>query len=140
MKFNFRFSSLLKLRHHQEKMEKQKLSALFERRSRLEEQYHKLQRRWTEPRDERESQSVVLVRQQYAQKHERQKQLSALRQQLQQLGAEVEQQRRRLAKANKETRKLEKLKDNEKQAFIKDVEHRDQLQQNEIAIQRFNKN
>ncbi len=140
MKFNFRFASILKLRRHQKKMEKQQLSALFVKQSQLEEQYQKLQQRCAESHEEKKSQSVVSLRQEYAQKHARQQQMRALKQQLHQLNAEVEQQRRRLTEANKETRKLEKLKGNEKQAFIRDAEHREQLQQNEIAIQRFNQN
>jgi flagellar biosynthesis chaperone FliJ len=140
MKFNFRFASILKLRRHQEKMEKQQLSKLFRKKAMLKEQHDELRQQNLQGVEVKESQSIITVRQQYEQKHARQKQMSALKQQLVELDIAVEQQRWKLAEANKETRKLEKLKSNEKQAFIEDAEHEEQLQQNEIAIQRFNQN
>ncbi len=138
MKFKFRFASVLKLRRHQEKKEKQKLGILLKKKEILHRKILELKNLCHHGIEQAEEQSLVKNRQDYAQKHTWHKKLTRLRQQVTRLDTEVEEQRQALTEAYKNTRMMEKLKDNEKQAFIEEAEHLEQLQQNEIAIQRYN--
>lgn len=139
MGFTFRFASVLKLRRHEEKMEKQKMAVLMKKKAGLDHQIHELELKCRQETAESDSESVITNRQRYAQKHARHKRLMRLGNERTQLEVEIEGQRQKLAEANKKTRMMEKLKKNEKRAFIQRVEHYEQLQQNEIALQRYNK-
>lgn len=140
MTFRFRFASVLKLRRHQETMEQQKLAMLIKEQTNVQQQIDELKAACRETADQTERQSVRENRQQYAQKHVIHQRLMNLRHKLNRLAQSIYTQRQYLAEANKKMQMMEKLKEREKQAFINHYEHLEQLQQNEIAIQRYNSN
>ena len=138
MKFKFRFASLLKLRRHQQKKEKQRLGELLTKRADIRTEYDELKKQCEAELSDSQCESVIKNRQQYAQKHAMHKQLVIIEKNLRVLEIKLKEQRDLLAIAAQKTRMMEKLKQNEKNAFIQRIEHQEQLQQNEIAIQRFN--
>jgi flagellar export protein FliJ len=138
MKFNFRLASVLKIRRHQKRKEEQKLSALFNRRTAIEEQIESLRAKCRENISYAKKESVSANRRYYMQKHRQHEDLRQLKHQLGLLKHEVEEQRKHLTRAVKLMRMIEKIRDREKRAFIDHAEHMEQLQQNEIAIQQFN--
>lgn len=140
MKFTFRFASVLKLRRHQEKVEKQKLASLFSHKAELQDQLMNLQHQCQRGATDSSTQTVVANRQHYAQQHQWHKRMADIRLQISELENNIETQRLNLAKANMQTRKMQKLREHEKKTFIEHIEKMDQLQQNEIAIQRYNAN
>lgn len=138
MKFKFRFDSVLKIRRYQKRKEKQKLNVLFNKRSTTEQLVSNL---WKQCRQEAESstkESVLANRRYYTQKHRQHEYLKQLKQELNQLNSKVKQQREKLAEAVKRMQMMEKIKERDKKVFIEHAEHVEQLQQNEVAIQRYN--
>jgi flagellar export protein FliJ len=138
MNFTFRFASLLKIRNHQKKEEEQKLGLLFNEKELIEQQINNLEDKCRQKEPLSKKQTVHDNRQYYAQKHEQLEQLVQLKHKLNRLANKMEQQRAKLKEAVKRVRMMEKIKTRDKEIFIDRIEHLEQLQQNEIAIQRYN--
>ena len=138
MKFSFRFASVLKVRRYQKRKEKQKLGMLLNQKRMIEQQIRDLKKKCQHAFEQPQKQSALANRQYYAQKHSQHERLTQLKKQHRVLGNKVEEQRGKLTEAVKKMRMMEKLKEREKRAFVERVEHMEQLQQNEIAIQRYN--
>jgi flagellar biosynthesis chaperone FliJ len=138
MKFTFRFASLLKIRNHQKREEEQKLGLLFNKKELIEQQINNLEKKCRQPEPSSNKQTVLDNRRYYTQKHEQHEQLIQLRNQHGQLINNLKQQRVKLKEAVKRVRMMEKIKTRDIEIFIDRVEHLEQLQQNEIAIQRYN--
>ncbi|SMO59393.1 flagellar export protein FliJ [Fodinibius sediminis] len=141
MKFEFRYESVLSVRQFRKKKEQQRLAACIQQRNVIRKRYRELREQGAASSRNPESESVSVheVRQDYEQRHQLQKQLWQLRNKRDKLEKEVSKQRKRLVEANRESMILEKLKQRERIKFIEHQQHIEQLQQNEIATQMYNR-
>lgn len=141
MKFEFQFDALLNIRRHEEKKEQQKLGRLIQQQLRLQNRIEQFKARLKkfESTVAGRSQKVAAVRHQYELKQDLQKKIWQLDQKKSRLDEAIEQQRRQLMQANRNTRMLEKLESRERAKFIERYQHEEQLQQNEIATQMYNR-
>jgi len=104
----------------------------------IKNQIEDLKAKYRNEKQSWEKQSVLANRQYYAQKHDRQEYLSQLKNKIERLNNEIKDQRTKLTNALKQMQMIEKIRDRDKQAFIEQTEHIEQLEQNEVAIQQFN--
>lgn len=114
------------------------MGMLFNRKTMIEEEINDLRAEVRRETTSLEKESVLANRRYYVQKHNRHEHLMNLKNKLDQLKNEVEQQQDQLSEALMRMRMMEKLKERDKEDFIDRIEHAEQLQQNEVAIQQFN--
>lgn len=144
MKFKFRMESILKLRKHQEQLEKQQLAEIMSRKKDLRER-----RKFHEEKikqsgdimtdDGYRSLDLSVIRAQYAFKQDQHQEMWRLDGKLKEVEAKAEFQRKKLVDANQRMRMLEKMKDREKLRFMKKLQHLEQKELNEIATQHYNR-
>lgn len=142
MKFEFKFKSLLNIRRYEEKLEQQKLGGLLQERLHLEKCSMDAEREllgYEQGLKAGGSQRVLEVQRNYECRQDLQKEVWQVKKKLVQLDREIEKQRKNLREANKRTKMLEKIKDRERARFVEEFQHKQQLQQNEIATQMFNR-
>lgn len=140
MKFTFKYDSLMNVRRHEQKKQQQRLAELMNRRRQLREKLGRLRRNVSAPMDESERrQTVQGVRRSFQHHMSLLKQVWNLEQDLLKLEQEIENQRNRLLEASRKKSMLEKLEAREKMNFVKNLQHREQLRQNEIATQMYNR-
>lgn len=142
MKFNFKFESVLNVYRHEEKQEQQKLGALIEKKLQMEKVINNLRQKVKEAQDSSSAiieGSLTHVKRSYARMHEIQNEIWEMQSKVIEVQKEIEEQRTRLLHANRKVKVLEKLKSKEKASFVKLRQHHEQLQQNEIATQMYNR-
>jgi len=141
-KFNFKLETVLRVRRHREEKERQKLANLRRKKMRLEAQKSDinsdLQTFHTNRDEQIDGQSPIQHRQQYSYIHEQHQQMKQLDNKIDHLAKEVDDQRKKLIEANKQTKILKNLKSKHKMRFLEEVDRIEQKQLNEIATQRFN--
>ncbi|MDZ7772879.1 MAG: hypothetical protein U5K31_09090 [Balneolaceae bacterium] len=140
MKFQFKYRSLLKIRRHEQKLQQQKLAELLESRQEMSRRLERLLDRPDPPAlGEGGRHSVQGMRRGYTHRMSHLKEVWELQEMLERLGQDIEEQRGRLLEASKKTRMLEKLESQDKMRFLEELQRREQLQQNEIATQLYNR-
>lgn len=140
MKFRFKYRSLLKIRRHEQKRQQQKLAELLGRRQQMNRQLERLRDRPDPPAlSEGGRHSVQGMRRGYDHRMTHLKQVWELQEKLERLGRDIEKQRGRLLEASKKKRMLEKLEAQDRMRFLEEFQRREQLQQNEIATQLYNR-
>jgi len=138
MKYIFRFQSLLEIRKHEEKVEKQKLASITRRLVKLISRYDRIQRMiidYSLNNATTDSGSVQFFKAGYTFLHQQREKLCELDEQLRELKKEQEKQRKRLLEANRNVKKMEKIREKDRRKFIFEQERYEQLQLNEIASQ-----
>lgn len=138
MKYIFRFQSLLEIRKHEEKVEKQKLASITHKLLKLISRHERIQRMIIEyslNNARRDSGSVQFYKAGHTFLHQQREKLYELDEQLRELKKQQEKQRRRLMEANRNVKKMEKIREKDRKKFIFEQERYEQLQLNEIASQ-----
>lgn len=140
MKFKFKYDSLMKVRRHEQKRQQQRLAELMNSHRQLRDKLERLRRNVSAPMEESEQrQTVQGVRRSFQHHMSLLRQIWSLEQNLLKLEQEIENQRNRLLEASRKKSMLEKLEAREKMNFVKDLQRREQLRQNEIATQMYNR-
>ena len=141
-RFEFELKSVLRVRRHQEELQRQKFASARKKRQELEQRKASIEQEVAQCNDRRnravDGSTPVSHRQHYSYLHQQQQAVRDLEQQIAKAEQQVEQERTKLVEANKKTRILENLEAKQKAAFHQKVERLEQKQINEIATQRFN--
>lgn len=143
MTFDFKFASLLKIRRYEVDREQQKLANLLNERVQFEKKMDLLKRKideFGEPSGASTTVNVVEIRKGYEFKKDLQDKIWKVEQKLSGLNEEIESQRKKLLEAKKQSQIFEKLEKRDRAKFVKKVQDYEQKQQNEIAIQMYNRN
>lgn len=143
MTFDFKFASLLKIRRYEVDREQQKLANLLNERVQFEKKMDLLKRKideFREPSGASTTVKVVEIRKGYEFKKDLQDKIWKVEQKLSGLNEEIESQRKKLLEAKKQSQIFEKLEKRDRAKFVKKVQDYEQKQQNEIAIQMYNRN
>ncbi len=142
MKFRFKLETVLKIRAHEENMEKQRLGLALNEWQALKEQQKNLESSLTDVHSQFIQHSeldMVKMKQYYGFIHDQHATINKLDHEMETAEEKVNEQRKRLLEANKKTRMLEKLKEKERMRYRQDLERTEQFELNEIATQRFNR-
>ncbi|MGD8428091.1 MAG: flagellar FliJ family protein [Balneolaceae bacterium] len=142
MKFKFQFESLLHIRRHEEKKEQQELGRLLGMKLQIKNKIDRFRGRLEKFEDAYSNdipRNALDIRHYYELRHDVQKKIWDLKGELGCLEKSIERQRERLMQANQKTKMLEELEERERKKFIEHHQHREQLQQNEIATQLYNR-
>lgn len=141
-KFKFKLETVLRVRRHREEKARQELADLRRRKMRLESQKHEINghlQTFNNNRDEQiDGQTPIQHRQQYSYIHDQHQQIKQLDNKIDHLAKQVNDKRKKLIEANKQTKILSNLKAKHKMNFLEEVDRLEQKQLNEIATQRFN--
>lgn len=143
MKFVFKFASLLKTRQYEVDREQQKLGKLQKERVQLEKKMNFLNEKlhdFGQPGEESKSFKVAEVRKGYEFKKDLQEKIWRVEHDLGRMNEKIETQRQKVFDAKKKSLIFEKLEKRERAKFIEQVLDKEQKQQNEIAIQMYNRN
>lgn len=142
MKFRFKLQTVLKLRRHEENMEKQKLGLVLNEWQDLKDQKLGIEQSLSSVNQQFMSTSdfnMITMKNFYGFIHDQHNVLHRLDSELETAEEKVTEQRKKLLEANKQTRMLEKLREKEQSRFRREMEHIEQVELNEIATQRFNR-
>lgn len=142
MKFTFKFQSLLKIRQYEVDREQQKLGKLLNEKLQFEKRMSVLKKKihgYGHPGEALEALNALEIRQYYEFKKDLHEKLWQLEQKLVRWKKKIEIQRRKLFEANKRSQVIEKLEKKDRAKFVKQMLDREQKQQNEIAIQMYNR-
>lgn len=143
MKYVFKFASLLKIRRYEVDREQQKLGKLLNETVQLEKKMDHLNKElheFDQPGEESKSFKAAEIRKGYEFKKDLQEKIWRVEQELERMNGKIETQRKKLFDAKKRSRIFEKLEKRERAKFIERVLDKEQKQQNEIAIQMYNRN
>ncbi|MEX0773123.1 MAG: hypothetical protein WD038_08160 [Balneolales bacterium] len=138
MKFKFNLESILKVRMHEENLEKQKLASLQNEETLLRNKFE--ERREDLRKIDASRNAMELVnhnRERMMQNYVLEKGLALnhLSQEIKEKKEVVNQQRKNVIEANKQFQIIKKLRQKALLEFIKETNRQDQLAQNEIATQ-----
>jgi flagellar FliJ protein len=141
MKFKFKLESVLKIRKHEEELQKQKLGVIMQRKQLINKRLQKVRDVMIDMNDQYLSKSqmdVTNLRGYYASLQDNQEVIWDLKQQLSETDKEIIKQRNALLEANKKTQMLEKLKSKALLTFVREMDRKEQLELNEMATQKYN--
>jgi len=141
MKFRFKLETVLKIRKHEEELQKQKLGVIMQRKQLINSRLQKVQSVMTDMNDQYLSKSQMDVRNlrgYYASLQDKQEVIWDLRQQLAETDKEIIKQRNVLLEANRKTQMLEKLKSKALLTFVQEMDRKEQVELNEMATQKYN--
>ena len=141
MKFRFKLETVLKIRKHEEELQKQKLGVIMQRKQLINSRLQKVQSVMTDMNDQYLSKSQMDVRNlrgYYASLQNKQEVIWDLRQQLAETDKEIIKQRNVLLEANRKTQMLEKLKSKALLTFVQEMDRKEQVELNEMATQKYN--
>lgn len=142
MKFNFSLESVLRVRKHEEKVQKQKLAKKISEKKQLSEQRLRLEEKLKghldeEGREEFKSLHNLKRHREYIhQVHQKMKKLNGS---LEIVDNAVDQERDKLAAVHKERHIMEKVKEEEREEFLEKVSRYQQKVMDEIATQSFSR-
>lgn len=142
MKFRFKLETVLKIRAHEEKMEKQRLGVVLNEWQALKDQQKNLENSLSEVHSrfiQQPESDMVKMKQYYGFIHDQHQTIYKLDHDMEKAEEKVIEQRKKLLEANKKTRMLEKLKEKERMKYRQELERMEQTELNEIATQRFNR-
>lgn len=143
MKFVFKFASLLKVRRYEVDREQQKLAKLLNEKDQLEKKMHLLKRKlfeFGELADSSTARNVAEIRKGYEFKKDLQDKIWQIEQKVTAVNEDIISQRKKLLEAKKQFQIFEKLEKRDRAKFVKKVLDFEQKQQNNIAIQMYNRN
>jgi len=142
MKFEFSLESVLKVRKHEEKVQKQKLAAELSRKEALTEQRIVLKKKikaLIENTDRSNFESLHDLRRHKGYIQELHKRMQQLNQSLEVIDNAVKKERDKLAMVHKKRNIIEKVKDEEYELFLEKVSKLQQKVMDEIASQTFSR-
>lgn len=143
MKFKFKLESVLKIRKHELKIEKQKLATKIRQQNELETKYEnhlknlKSAAKYKDEGDQSASQNREKMFQNYLLIETRM--LNQLTERITRKKQEVNQQRKTVTEANKQVQMIEKLKNKALMEYQMEADRQEQRFQNEIATQMYHR-
>jgi flagellar FliJ protein len=144
-KFAFKLEPVLKIRIHEEELQKQAFARQMQQLIGLKEEHEKVQNELEQYSKEYENgdhaslHSANEYQRHYAFIQSRQQELARLNREIEQAKERTEQERKKLIKANQKTRVLENLKERKRVEYLEEADREDQKVMNEIATQRFHR-
>jgi flagellar export protein FliJ len=142
MKFEFSLEPVLKVRKHEEKIQKQKLAEKLSEKKELSEQKQFLQQKLKKHlmQTDREDYNNVHDLQRHRQYiNEMHQKLDDLNGSLKVIENAISQQRDKLAEVHKKRHIIEKIKDEERELFLEKVSRKQRKVMDEVAMQTFSK-
>lgn len=130
--------SVLKVRKHEEEVQKQKLAAKLSEKKALAEQKRKLQKkleRYLEQAGREDFENLHDLRRHRRYVNEVQKKVEKLNGNLKAIENAVEQQRDKLAAVHKKRHMVEKIKEEEKESFLEEYSRQQRKVMDEVATQ-----
>ncbi|TNE71799.1 hypothetical protein EP331_08460 [bacterium] len=135
-KFKFRLAAVLRIRKHQEQLQKQAFAKVVQKKVLLEDKKAEMQ-------DELgayvNSSNQHIGKNHFEYIQTRHVSIFNLKNRIKKADAEVERERMKLLEARKKTMALENLESKQKITFMQELDRSEQIQMNEIATQRFNR-
>jgi len=141
MKFRFNLETVLKIRRHQEELEKQKLGLAIQQRNNILRSLQKVQGIMDALNKRFNSEKSVNangLKRYYAALQDKQTTYMELKNKYAEAESEVLEQREVLLEANKKTKMLEKLKSRALSSYLRENDRVEQMELNEMATQKFN--
>lgn len=135
-KFKFRLETVLKVRKHQEFLQKQAFARTIQKKAALEQHQSEIK---NELGDYVSSPVSTVNKQHFEYIQTKQNQLFNLSNHITKVDKDVERERNKLMEARRKTLALENLQTKQKLEFMKELDKAEQLVMNEIATQRFNR-
>ncbi|GAA5522461.1 flagellar export protein FliJ [Aliifodinibius salicampi] len=142
MKFNFSLESVLRVREHEEKVQKQKLAKKISEKKQLSEQRLRLEEKLKGHLDEEGSEefkSLHNLKRHREYIHQVHQKMEKLNGSLEIVENAVDQERDKLAAVHKERHIMEKVKEEEREEFLEKVSRYQQKVMDEIATQSFSR-
>ncbi|HKI45649.1 MAG TPA: flagellar export protein FliJ [Balneolales bacterium] len=145
-KFSFKLEPVLKIRIHEEELQKQAFAREMQQLIGLKGEYDKVQNELEQYSKEYENGNRALLQspneyqRHYTFIQSRQQELARLNREIEQAKERTEQERKKLITANQKTRVLENLKERKRVEYLEEADREDQKVMNEIATQRFHRN
>lgn len=140
MKFKFSLESVLKVREHEEKLQKQKLAQKLSEEKQLRKQMAELEEKLKghlEKADREEFENLHRLRRHTAHVQEVHQKMKKVNGSLKAVENAVEMERDKLAEVHKERHIMEKVKEEERENFIEKLSRQQQKAMDEIASQSF---
>lgn len=140
MRFSFKLEPVLKVRGHEENVEKQKLAFLLREENELRQKYNRKRKRLTEiweAKNDKEIEGHHRERMMQNFLMEEERSLGRIKETLKEKKKGIETQKNRVIEANKQVRMIQKIKQKALMQHLKEAEHQDQLVQNEVATQMY---
>lgn len=144
-KFSFKLEPVLKIRIHEEELQKQAFARQMQQLIELKEEHDKVQHELEEYSSEHGKgehaslHSPAEYQRHYAFIQSRQQELARLNQEIELGKKRTEEERKKLIVANQKTRVLENLKEKKRREYLQEADREDQKVMNEIATQRFHR-
>lgn len=143
-KFSFKLEPVLKIRIHEEELQKQAFARQMQQLVTLKERHDEVRDELERYSDEHEREHISLrspaeYQRHYAFIQSKQQELARLDDEIEQSKERTEQERKKLIVANQKTRVLENLKEKKRLEYLKEVDREEQKVMNEIATQRFHR-
>jgi len=135
-KFEFRLETVLKVRKHQEILQKQAFAKVLQKKAALEQHKEEVSDQLNEYIS---SDHIAVNKLHFEYMQGRHNQLFNLANRINKANNDVERERKKMMEARRKTLALENLESKQKIQFIKDLDKAEQLVMNEIATQRFNR-
>lgn len=142
MKFKFSLAPVLKVRKHQEKIQKQKLAKKVSEQQKISNLQQEVQgklQRFLNDDDQAEAANIHLIRQRSEHLNQVHQKMETLSKELDEAEIEVSEQREKLASAHKKLHILEKVREFEKGLFTDHMSKEEQKFMDEIATQSFSR-
>ncbi len=142
MKFKFSLEPVLKVRQHQEKVQKQKLAEELTNKNKISDIRNAVKGKlesYLESKDQGEAANIHTIKTHNAHLIHVNDHINKLQQQEEQADEKVKEERSKLAEAFKKLSILEKVKENEHGTFVKDVAKTDQKFMDEISSQSYSR-
>lgn len=142
MKFNFSFEPVLKVRKHQEKLQKQKLAKELSKKNEIDELRTDIQERLKNYLDNAQSgqaENLHVIKRRNRQMVQVHQVINKLNEDLDNAENIVNKERQKLATAYKKRHILEKMKEKEKQRFLEKMLKLEQKEMDEIATQTYSR-
>ena len=144
-RFSFKLEPVLKIRTHEEELQKQAFARQMQQLIGLKEEHEKVQNELEQyskeydQGDHASRHSPAEYQRHYAFIQSRQQELAQLGHEIEKAEERTEQERKKLITANQKTRVLENLKERKRLEYLKEADREEQKVMNEIATQRFHR-
>lgn len=135
-KFTFTLKTVLRVRKHQEQVQKQALAKVVQKKFALEDRKDEVN---TELVTYTNSPLQTMGKLHFEYIQSRHSQMFNLSNRIKKVDVDVDRERKKLMEARQKTKALENLESKQRIEFIYELDRAEQIQMNEIATQRFNR-
>lgn len=135
-KFEFTLKTVLRVRKHQEQLQKQAFAKVVQKKVALEDRKQQVK---TDLQAYTSSPNSVMGKAHFEYIQSNHTQIFNLNNHIKKADADVERERKKLLEARQKTMALENLESKQRVEFIREQDRLEQIQMNEIATQRFNR-